>query len=153
MAESPIGTTAGSPCRHTMSSNTVLVIDDDPDTRSLFKHYLEAAGHAVLLASDGTSGLQIARSRQPDLILLDLALPSGNGLEVLQQLKQPGNLAGVPVMVVTSLRSSACRAAAIAAQASAFLPKPIERGALLAAVRDCLSATNPPLPSTPSSGH
>lgn len=125
-----------------MFINRILHIDDDPDARSLLKHYLEAEGYTMLQAEDGVSGLELARAELPDLILLDLAIPRTNGFAVLQQLKQPGPLMDVPVIVVSTLSSKRRQASVLAAQATAFLSKPVDRVTLLNAVRDCVGAHN-----------
>jgi len=125
-----------------MSANTILIIDDDPDIRNLLKLYLDEEGYTVVQAVDGSGGLLLAESQPPDLVLLDLALPSGDGLTVLRRLKNTTELKDVPVIVISGLRSNSCRDAVTEAQASDFLPKPIDKEALLAAVRRCLDEAN-----------
>lgn len=65
----------------------ILVIDDDADTRELLKGTLEAAGHEVLLASDGRVGVQKYRARRADLVITDLFMPEQEGLETIKQMR------------------------------------------------------------------
>jgi DNA-binding response OmpR family regulator len=78
---------------------TVLVVDDEPRIVQLARDYLEHAGFAVLAASDGRAALQIARSRRPDLVVLDLGLPGLDGLDVTRALRADGNL---PIVMLTA---------------------------------------------------
>src|SRR5579859_5856155 len=65
----------------------ILVIDDDPDTRELVKATLTGAGHEVVLASEGRTGVQTYRQRRTDLIITDLFMPEQEGLETIKQLR------------------------------------------------------------------
>ena len=65
----------------------ILIIDDDPDTRDLLKFTLEAAGHQVTLAADGSEGVRIYRSNKADLVIMDLYMPGQEGLETIKQLR------------------------------------------------------------------
>src|SRR4029079_9623923 len=78
---------------------TVLVVDDEPRIAPLARDYLEHAGFAVLLAGDGKSGLQAVRTRQPDLVVLDLGLPELDGLEVTRAIREPSTL---PIVMLTA---------------------------------------------------
>jgi CheY-like chemotaxis protein len=65
----------------------ILIIDDDPDTRDLLKLTLEAAGHQVTLAADGSEGVRSYRSNKADLVITDLYMPGQEGLETIKQLR------------------------------------------------------------------
>ena len=69
------------------SGATVLVVDDEERLRELLRGYLVQAGFTVLLAADGNQALELARSHQPDLVVLDLMLPGIDGLDVCRQLR------------------------------------------------------------------
>ena len=71
----------------TLGQKTVLVIEDDPWTRTITTALLAGEGFAVVEAKNGEEGLQQARTHAPDAILLDLALPTKSGLDVLRELK------------------------------------------------------------------
>jgi len=81
---------------------TVLVIEDDPWTRTITTALLAGEGFAVVEAKNGEEGLSLARSHNPDAVLLDLALPTKSGLEVLRELKGDGKTEDIPVIVVSA---------------------------------------------------
>ena len=81
------------------SSKTILVVDDEPRIVELARDYLEHAGFAVLTANDGPSALAAARTRQPDLVVLDLGLPGLDGLDVTRQLRTGERTAAVPIVI------------------------------------------------------
>jgi len=80
---------------------TVLVIDDEADSRLLLSAQLEEFGARVIAVSSGTEGLRLARVRRPDVITLDLMMPDMHGIEVLQALKADAELRSIPVIVVS----------------------------------------------------
>jgi two-component system response regulator RpaA len=82
-------------------SQTVLVIDDDPDICEIVRVNLEGAGYVVAVANDGAAGLQAAREVQPDLIVLDVLMPELDGWQVLEQLGNEPTTADVPVIMLT----------------------------------------------------
>jgi PAS domain S-box-containing protein len=86
---------------------TVLVIDDDPKAVQLIGDYLDAAGHRVLSAFGGQEGIETARRRLPDLIVLDLMMPEVNGFDVAEALKKDANTASIPIIIVTSKQLTA----------------------------------------------
>lgn len=81
---------------------TVLVIEDDPWTRTITTALLAGEGFAVVEAKNGEEGLSLARSHVPDAVLLDLALPTKSGLEVLRELKGDRATFEIPVIVVSA---------------------------------------------------
>ena len=86
----------------TTGQKTVLVIEDDPWTRTITTALLAGEGFAVIEAKNGEEGLKRAREHMPDAVLLDLALPTKSGLEVLRELKSDISLMGIPVVVVSA---------------------------------------------------
>ncbi|MDQ6670954.1 MAG: response regulator [Chloroflexota bacterium] len=87
------------------AQKTVLVIEDDPWTRTITTALLAGEGFAVVEAKNGEEGLNMARKHVPDAILLDLALPTKSGLEVLRELKDDGSTDAVPVIIVSAYGS------------------------------------------------
>src|SRR5881394_4559214 len=79
----------------------ILVIEDDPVARADLQARLEANGYIVAQAADAASALTVVNREQPDLILLDLGLPAGDGFLVLQRLRRIEAFATVPVLVIT----------------------------------------------------
>jgi CheY-like chemotaxis protein len=84
---------------------TVLVIEDDPWTRTITTALLAGEGFAVVEAKNGEEGLNMARRHAPDAILLDLALPTKSGLEVLRELKGDDSTDAIPVIIVSAYGS------------------------------------------------
>ena len=113
----------------------VLVIDDEPDVLMLCRVNLQHAGHDVLEALDGERGLETARSAHPDVIVLDLMLPSMDGYEVLQMLQEDPEVREVPVLVLTAKAQSGDRARSWREGASWFITKPFSPDTLVEAVR------------------
>jgi DNA-binding response OmpR family regulator len=89
----------------TLGQKMVLVIEDDPWTRTITTALLAGEGFAVVEAKNGEEGLQQARAHAPDAILLDLALPTKSGLDVLRELKAETPTSGIPVIVVSAYGS------------------------------------------------
>lgn len=102
---------------------TVLVIDDDPAVRELVARYLGKEGFAVTTAGSGPEGLAMARTLRPQIITLDVMMPSMDGWAVLKELKEDSLLADTPVVMVTMLDE---RRIACALGADDYLAKPID---------------------------
>lgn len=86
----------------TLGQKTVLVIEDDPWTRTITTALLAGEGFAVVEAKNGEEGLQLARSHAPQAVLLDLALPTKSGLDVLRELKSDKTTSEIPVIIVSA---------------------------------------------------
>jgi len=104
----------------------ILVIEDETTQRILVKEYLEESGYVVRLAEDGKRGLEMATALEPDLILLDLLLPSMDGYELCERLKQNEATAHIPVILVTASRETDVIERGMAAGASDFVTKPVD---------------------------
>ncbi|MBN2031602.1 response regulator [bacterium] len=83
---------------------TILLIEDSPTIRLLYRKVLETDGFDVIEAEDGESGWEMAVSGEPDLILLDLILPDSNGLEVLERIRASEVTKNIPVIVLTTMK-------------------------------------------------
>ncbi|WP_036477124.1 response regulator [Myxosarcina sp. GI1] len=89
-------------------TESILIIDDEEDVRAIAQMGLEmAAGWHVITAGSGKEGLQLAESKQPNVILLDLMMPDWDGKETLKQLKLNRNTAKIPVILMTAKTQSA----------------------------------------------
>ncbi len=84
-------------------SQNILIIEDDSFLRELLKKKLGSFGFGVLEAIDGDKGMKRAREDKPDLILLDLLLPTTDGFEVLSKLKQDEATSAIPVIILSNL--------------------------------------------------
>ena len=78
-------------------SATILIVEDEQDIRELLAYNLEKEGYATVQAADGKEGLDLARSRKPDLILLDLMLPKMDGLAVCRELERDSGTVRIPM--------------------------------------------------------
>ena len=102
----------------------VLVVDDEPDVLLLCRLNLQQRGHELLEAADGSTALEIARDRHPDVIVLDLMLPGISGYDVLEALQRDAETTNIPVLVLTAKSLRADRERSHGLGASAFLTKP-----------------------------
>jgi len=109
----------------------VLVIEDDPTAAELLERRLQEEGFEVVVTTDGSSGLRLARETKPAIITLDLGLPDVNGLDVLAALKADKDLADTPILVISVAdEEKKC----FALGASGYLVKPVDRKRLKALI-------------------
>lgn len=85
------------------NKNTILVVDDEPGFRRIYKDVLENEGYVVLEADDGEQGYQVAKSERPGLILLDIVLPSLSGFEVLKKIRADEAIKDMPIIIFSVL--------------------------------------------------
>jgi CheY-like chemotaxis protein len=120
------------PAEMVSTSETVLVIDDDPAIRDLVQRFLIREGFRVVAATGGEEGLRLARELRPDVITLDVLMPGLDGWAVLAALKADPALAEIPVIMLMMIDD---RGLGYALGAAEYLTKPLDRERLLAAVR------------------
>ena len=114
----------------------ILVIDDDPAVTSVLRRGLSYEGFAVDTASSGAEGLEIARERSPDLVILDVMMPGMDGLEVLSRLRAADE--GLPVLFLTAKDAPADQIQGLQRGADDYVVKPFVFGILLARVQALL---------------
>ena len=124
-----------------MDKKTILIVDDNADTRLLLSARLKANHYHTVFAADALQAMSVAVKERPDAILLDLGLPGGNGLMVLQRLKANSTLGRVPVIIVTAEDPQVAEARTSEAGAVAFLQKPVDQDKLMAAVQQAVGTT------------
>lgn len=117
-----------------MERNKILVIDDDLDIRLGLNARLRANGYEAVFAEDCIGAVSVALKEEPDLILLDLGLPGGDGFMVLERLKESASLATIPVVVLSARDAEENERRALKGGAVAFLEKPAENDELLGAI-------------------
>jgi CheY-like chemotaxis protein len=122
---------------------TVLVIDDNPDFRSVLVDALREEGFSVAEAADGDEGLALARRLQPDLVLLDIIMPGRDGFEVCQELREDPRIAHIKVVMLTAQMGTANVARSHLYGADAYIAKPFELDRLLSQIRSLLSGPSP----------
>jgi two-component system cell cycle response regulator DivK len=113
---------------------TVLVIEDNAANMKLAVFLLESAGRTVLTASDAETGLALARSHHPDLILMDIQLPRMDGLEATMLLKGAAATRDIPVIALTALAMKGDEERIRAAGCDSYIAKPIAYREFLATV-------------------
>jgi two-component system KDP operon response regulator KdpE len=122
----------------------ILIVDDDPDMLQALQIRLKASGYDVHCAEDGIGAISEARRHAPDLIVLDLGIPSGDGFVVLDTLRANIDLSSIPVIVLSGRDRRANEERVLNAGAKAFLQKPVESNDFLAAIRQALGETQKP---------
>jgi DNA-binding response OmpR family regulator len=125
------------------SGAKILVVDDEPDVIRALTMRLKFAGYEVIAASDGASATRIAVTEQPDLIILDIGLPCGDGHAVASRLCDNSNTATVPIIFLTARTSQADRAKAMEVGAADFISKPFTAVQLLTSVERALNGEQP----------
>jgi putative ABC transport system ATP-binding protein len=118
-----------------MECRRVLVVDGDKGTAQVIRGHLESLGYEILEAYDGASALQTARDDRPDLVILELALPDQDGLEVIRAIRGDAHLRNLPVIVLSARETESDRVLGLEAGADDFLAKPINLRELGARVR------------------
>jgi two-component system KDP operon response regulator KdpE len=121
-----------------MDSRKILIVDDNADIRLGMHLRLKANQYETFFAADAFSGVAEARKHRPDLIILDLGLPAGDGFTVMERLKQIPFLAIIPIIVVSARNGLGNQKRAYDAGAKAFLQKPVNDDELLAVIRQAL---------------
>jgi CheY-like chemotaxis protein len=119
---------------------SVLVIEDDPWTRSLLEELMAGEDYSVSTCNSGEEGLQLVAQVKPAAVVLDLALPRMSGLEVLRTLKASLLTRDVPVVVVSAYVSQ--MNSMDAARADFLMEKPFDVETLLAALREMVKVSN-----------
>ncbi len=116
----------------------VLVVEDEADLVNLLRYHLSKAGFAVLTAGDGLTGLEIARTNRPDVVLLDLLLPHMDGYTVCKALKNSAETASLPIVVVTARGELDDRIKGLELGADDYLTKPFNLRELVLRIRALL---------------
>lgn len=127
-----------------MSKKKILIVDDDPDVRAGLNIRLRANGYDTSFAADALTAALEARKYSPDLIILDLGLPGGDGFVVMQRLRLIPALAVIPVIVLSARDRESNENRVAMAGAVAFLQKPFDDVALLKAIKGALGEEPPP---------
>ena len=119
-------------------SATILIVEDEQDIRELLAYNLEKEGYATVQAADGKEGLELARSRKPDLILLDLMLPKMDGLAVCRELERDSGTVRIPIIMLTARGEDVDRILGFELGADDYVVKPFNIRELLLRIRAIL---------------
>lgn len=119
----------------------VLVVDDDRAIRESLERLLTLEGHEVTAVADGAVALEVIRATEVDVVLLDVMMPSIDGLTLCRMVRGDGNR--VPILMLTARTETSDRVSGLDAGADDYLPKPFDPGELLARVRALLRRSRP----------
>jgi DNA-binding response OmpR family regulator len=123
-----------------MPEKKILIVDDNADLVRITGAFLEGHGYSVVSASDVTEAIKAVQKDKPDLVILDVTMPGGNGLNVLRRLNAANPKNMIPVIVVTGMETRA-KAEAFATGAADFYLKPVNMDTLLESIREELGQT------------
>ena len=121
-----------------MGIKKILIVDDDPDICNGMRVRLKANDYDTFFATDAVSTLSQTRKHEPDLIIIDLGLPAGDGFAVIEKLKVWPSLAWIPVIVVSARDPCRNKERALKAGAKAYLQKPVDNAELLNVIQQAL---------------
>ena len=121
----------------------ILIVDDDPVFLDATKTVLESRNYDVITALDGDEGLQKIKDEKPDLVLLDIIMPTQDGFHVCQQIKKDPQLADIPVIILTSFakykgETNIPVSAGLELEAEGYIDKPVSPDELLRSVGEML---------------
>jgi CheY-like chemotaxis protein len=119
---------------------TILIVEDNEMNRDMLSRRLERKGYEILIAVDGHMGVEVARTRVPDLILMDMSLPVMDGWEATRRLKADVALKHIPIIALTAHAMANDREKAIEAGCDEYDTKPIELPRLLGKMETLLAA-------------
>ncbi|EAR07794.1 response regulator [Reinekea blandensis] len=114
---------------------TILIVDDSPSQIAHFTKILEKHGFDHLVAEDGASGVAMAKSAKPDLILMDVVMPELNGFQATRKLTQDPETKDIPVIMVTTKDQETDRVWGQRQGAKGFMVKPVDESELLAEIK------------------
>lgn len=116
----------------------ILIVDDSPTDVKVLSGMLERAGHRVSSAASAESGIDLARSQQPDLILMDVIMPGMNGFQATRSLSRDPDTSEIPVIIVTTKGMETDRVWGLRQGAKDFIVKPVNEKDLIARIESLL---------------
>jgi CheY-like chemotaxis protein len=119
-------------------SPLILLVEDNEANITTVSSYLKAKGYGILLAKNGQEGIDLAKSENPNLILMDISMPGMDGLEAMRQIRLIPNLVNVPIIALTALAMTGDRDRCLEAGASDYMTKPVKLKQLAATIQQLL---------------
>ena len=120
----------------------VLVVDDEVDVRTYISTLFQDQGYEILTAENGKEGFELAKKEKPDLITLDIAMPSQSGMRTFRMFKDSEELKSIPVIIITGMRENVesfiKRLKGFSSQPEGFMGKPIDEEKLIKMVSDLI---------------
>lgn len=130
-----------------MTTSLILIVEDDPNSRKLLRDVLDTVGYETCEASNAEDGIRLAQGSRPALILMDIRLPSMNGIEALRRLRDDAVTRAIPIVAVTASVMHDQRDQVLDAGFDALENKPISVRSLLATIRRLLQTEGLAQPS------
>ncbi len=123
-----------------MAKKKILIVDDNEDVSKGLRIFFRAHDFTTILASDAVAAISQAKNENPDLIVLDLGLPAGDGFVVMERLSNIESVASIPVIVFSARDEQGHKERALQAGAKAFFQKPVDPAVLLSAIQQVLES-------------
>ncbi len=118
----------------------ILIVDDSPAQVFTLKKLVEDWGHVAIVAENGSQALEMARSEQPDVILMDIVMPGMSGFQTTRQLSRDQSTHNIPVIFVSTKSSDTDRVWGMRQGATAYVTKPVNPELLFSAITDAMAA-------------
>jgi DNA-binding response OmpR family regulator len=123
-----------------MESKKILIVDDEKDCLFILAAKLRSVGYNVISAYDAVAAVMLALRERPDLILLDIGLPAGNGIVVMKRIASMSFIAMTPIIIITASDSEEIKKQALENGAAAYFQKPYDIDKLLQAIQNTLES-------------
>ncbi len=125
-----------------MEQKKILVVEDEKDCLQTIAAELRLSGYRVLSATDAAVAVMVARQEEPDLILLDIGLPAGGGIAVMERIAAIDTIALTPIIIITANDSETIKQSAFKNGAVAYFQKPFDFDKLLEAIQKALTVSS-----------
>jgi CheY-like chemotaxis protein len=122
-------------------AKTILIVEDDPMSLKLTKDLLKIAGYQTIQAIDGAQGIEMAKSKKPDLILMDIMMPKVDGYTACGAIKSDALTKNIPIIMVSALGFELNKHLAERMGASGYITKPIDHNELIRTLKEFLGAS------------
>ena len=122
-------------------ARVILIVEDDPKSLTLTRDLLQVSGFATIEATNGMQGIELAKARQPDLILMDIIMPEVDGYTACREIKMDKATKAIPVVMLTALGFELNKELGKGVGASGYLTKPVNRQELLDVISRFLPAS------------
>ncbi len=123
---------------------TILIVEDNENNLYMMRFIVGKLGHRVLEARDGAAGVEMAKERHPDLILMDIQLPVLDGYAATRRIRQEASLKDIPIIAVTSYAMVGDKEKALAAGCTAYVEKPINPPSFIKILEQYIQAEGEP---------
>ncbi len=120
-------------------AKVILIVEDDPKSLILTRDLLQVSGYKIIEATDGEQGVELAKARNPDLILMDIQMPKMDGLEATRILKADATTSDIPILALTAYAMKGDEERALEAGCDGYITKPVDIKELLKTVAEYLS--------------